>query len=271
MSIPLLQLVAYLDSLFPIRLAEKWDHVGLLVGDSERIVRRVMCCLTVTPRIVEEAVRERVDMVVSHHPFPFHALQRIVEGPDKEPVGGSIDGGMMLNLIEGRVAVYSPHTAHDSGHNGVNAQLAGMFGLGGIRPLVPDTEDPGVGTGRIGKLPQPASLLSLVHFLKERLSLPYCHYVGEPGSRVQTLAVCCGAADDFIATARSNGADVLVLGEARFHACLEAESLGLALLLPGHYPSERFAMDRLADRITADWPTLECFASRCENDPVKGR
>ncbi len=98
MSIPLLQLVAYLDSLFPIRLAEKWDHVGLLVGDSERIVRRVMCCLTVTPRIVEEAVRERVDMVVSHHPFPFHAMQRIVEGPDKEPVGGSIDGGMMLNL-----------------------------------------------------------------------------------------------------------------------------------------------------------------------------
>jgi len=70
-------LLSYLESLFPLELAEDWDNVGFLLGDPRRAVRNVLTCLTITPEVVAEAVEKQVDVIVSHHPFPFHAVKRI--------------------------------------------------------------------------------------------------------------------------------------------------------------------------------------------------
>ena len=69
----------FLECLAPGRLAEDWDNVGLLVGDSTREVQRIMVCLTVTPASADEAVRESVDLIVSHHPLPFKPLKRLTK------------------------------------------------------------------------------------------------------------------------------------------------------------------------------------------------
>jgi putative NIF3 family GTP cyclohydrolase 1 type 2 len=55
----------------------------------------------------------------------------------------------------------------------------------------------------------------------------------------------------------------------RFHDYLAAQAQGLALLLPGHYATERFGVEDLADRIQLLWPELEIWASRRECDPVQ--
>ena len=93
--------------------------------------------------------------------------------------------------------------------------------------------------------------------------------VGEPGQSVRTVAVACGAAGEFLDAARQNGCDAMVIGEARFHTCLEAEAAGMGLLLPGHYASERFAMDCLADVLAEQFPDVEVWASRRERDPLR--
>lgn len=257
------QIVDYLDGLYSPSLAADWDRVGLLLGRPERNVTKVMTALTVTPRTVAEAVREGANFLVSHHPFPFHPVRCAVDT--------TTDGAMLLDLLEHGIALYSPHTAHDGARHGINAQLAAMLGLADVRPLLPHPELPESGTGRIGVLPDPTSLLALVHFVKTKLGIGTCQYVGEPATRIARVAVCCGAADDFILQAREAGADALLLGEARFHALLEAQALGLALVLPGHYASERFAVERMAARIAADWPELPCLASRDEDDPLRTR
>lgn len=61
----------YLDQFAPLQLAEDWDNVGLLVGDRQRVVQRIMTCLTITPASADEAVREGADLIVTHHPLPF--------------------------------------------------------------------------------------------------------------------------------------------------------------------------------------------------------
>ena len=66
-----------LEAWAPQRLAEDWDNVGLLVGDLDRPVARIMTCLTVTPESADEAVRERADLIVTHHPLPFRPLNRL--------------------------------------------------------------------------------------------------------------------------------------------------------------------------------------------------
>jgi putative NIF3 family GTP cyclohydrolase 1 type 2 len=86
---------------------------------------------------------------------------------------------------------------------------------------------------------------------------------------VQSVAVACGAAGELLEPARQAGCECMVLGEARFHTCLEAEAAGIGLLLPGHFASERFAMERLAEVLAAQFPGLEVWASRDERDPLQ--
>ena len=63
-----------LKQIAPLHLAESWDNVGLLLGDPKSPVHQVMMCLTITPEVVEEAVREKTQMIVTHHPLLFKPL-----------------------------------------------------------------------------------------------------------------------------------------------------------------------------------------------------
>jgi dinuclear metal center YbgI/SA1388 family protein len=252
----------YLDEFAPLELAEDWDNVGLLVGDRLQAINRVMNCLTVTPASVGEAIRDKVDLIVTHHPLPFRPLKRLTT--DSTP------GRLLLALIGAGIAVYSPHTAFDSAASGVNRQLADGLGLIDIEPLAPkQTDSEGLGSGRRGILADPVTVSELAQRLKSFLSLGGLHIVGQLERTVQSVAVACGAAGEFLELVISQGCDALVLGETSFHTCLEAEANGVALLLPGHYASERFAVESLAQRIGTQFSELDVWASRDERDPLR--
>jgi dinuclear metal center YbgI/SA1388 family protein len=240
-------------------LAEDWDNVGLLVGHRAENVGKLMTCLTVTPASAAEAIESHADLIVAHHPMPFTPLKRLTTD--------TTTGRVLLDLIAARVAVYSPHTAFDSAFQGVNQRLAAGLGLRGITALVPQAE--GQGTGRWGWLIEPLTLAQLGDKLKQFLAIERLQMVGQPEHPVRTVAVGCGAADELLAAARAIGCDAMVLGEARFHTCLEAEAASIGLLLPGHFASERFAVECLADVLGHQFPDVQVWASRREHDPLQ--
>jgi putative NIF3 family GTP cyclohydrolase 1 type 2 len=82
------------------------------------------------------------------------------------------------------------------------------------------------------------------------------------------VGVACGSAAEFLSDAARLGCDTFVTGEARFHAVLEAQALGINLILTGHYASERPAVEALADRLHRKLPALCCFASEADADPL---
>src|SRR5688572_13285580 len=126
-------LCAFLERFAPARLAEDWDNVGLLVGDRERSVTRVMTCLTITPISAQEAIDEQADVIVTHHPLPFRPLKRLTTD--------SVPGRLLWELIRAGIAIHSPHTAFDSAAAGINQRLAAGLGLTDIQPLVPRVGD----------------------------------------------------------------------------------------------------------------------------------
>lgn len=255
----------FLGEFAPPQLAADWDNVGLLVGDSAGKVRRVMTCLTVTPASAAEAVREKADLIVTHHPLPFRPLKRLTTDTPT--------GRMLLDLIAAKVAVYSPHTSFDSAREGINQRLAAGLKLRDVVPLVPESyEDEtlaDLGSGRCGDLTKAAPLSTFARRLKRFLGIGKLQWVGQEDQTVRRVAVACGSAGDFLSAAHAAGCDCFITGEARFHTCLEAEAEGIGLLLPGHYASERFALEHLADVLREKFPQLEIWPSQDEADPVK--
>jgi dinuclear metal center YbgI/SA1388 family protein len=357
--------VAYLDRLAPPATAADWDNVGLLLGDPEAPVRRVLTCLTVTPESGAEAVESDVQLVVTHHPVLFRPVQRLTTATP--------EGRTLLALARAGVAVYSAHTAFDNCRGGINDLLAQTLGLAEVGPLrraagvrqckvvvfVPDKdlarvsdalftagaghigqydecsfrlagtgtffgteaanptvgqkgrreevsewrvevvcpegavdqvvaamrrahsyEEPAydvyplrpapsaVGEGRVGKLPQPQPLRQLAQAVGKALGGGPLQVVGDPEHEAARVALACGAAGEFLTDAARAGADVFLTGEMRFHDYLRAQAQGVALLLPGHYATERCGALELARLLRQEWPELEVWASRRERDPV---
>src|SRR5262245_25680945 len=251
----------FLDQFAPPALAAEWDNVGLLVGDRAQRVERVLTCLTITPAVAAEAIRERLDLIVSHHPLPFRPLKRLTTD---EPAGR-----LLLDLIRTGVAIHSPHTAFDSAAGGINQQLAAGLGLIEIAPLVPAKDDLAhVGTGRYGSFSQPQSLGQVAARLKQFLNISGLHVVGHPQLPIERVAVGCGSAGEFLADALKHDCQLLVTGETRLHTCYDAAARGVALLLCGHYASERFGVERLAAVLAAQFPQLTIWPSRDERDPL---
>ncbi len=124
------------------------------------------------------------------------------------------------------------------------------------------------GEARMGQLPKMVVLEEVLERVATVCGVQHLQHVGDLAVPVQRVAVACGAAGEFIKDAIRAKADVLVVGEVRFHEALLSRTSGLCLAIPGHYGSERPAVQNLATRLAAAFPTLQCFASQVESDPL---
>lgn len=136
-----------------------------------------------------------------------------------------------------------------------------------VYPLKPPSSP--LGEGRVGRLPRPTPLAEVAKAVKERLATSLVQVAGDLDQTVERVAIACGAGGEFLADAVRAGAQVLLTGEARFHDCLSARAQGVALVLPGHYATERFAIEELAALLGRQWPGLRVWASRREKDPLR--
>jgi dinuclear metal center YbgI/SA1388 family protein len=256
----LVDVIAELEQLAPPRLAADWDNVGLLVGTRRPVIGRLMTCLTLTPHVAREAVAERADLVVSHHPLPFRPVKRIT--------GDTATGSVLLELLTAGIGVWSGHTAWDSAAGGINTLLAEQLGLEHVGPIEPNETSPDTGFGRMGSAPADGTVADLAQALATALGCPGCHLVGRADRAAGRVGIVCGSGGESVAAVAAAGCQTLVTGEIKLHAALEAVAQNLAVIAVGHHASEQFAMEVLADRIAASLPDLHCWASRTEADPL---
>ncbi|MGH7918072.1 MAG: Nif3-like dinuclear metal center hexameric protein, partial [Candidatus Binataceae bacterium] len=125
------------------------------------------------------------------------------------------------------------------------------------------------GEGRLGSLEQSQPLGEWAAVVKAVLQAGPIKTIGDLQYPVQRVAIVCGAGGELLTDAMRARADVLLTGEMRFHDYLRARAHGLALILPGHYASERGGIEDLAERLRGQFPQLHVWASARETDPVQ--
>jgi len=246
-----------LETIAPLAHAEDWDNVGLLAGDPEAPVARVLLCIDCTNAVVDEAVAEKFDAIVAYHPPLFRPISRVTRG------------SIVYELVRRGISLYSPHTALDAAPGGTNDVLADAIGMTSERAPIRETALnplPGRGMGRIGVL-APIALGALVARIKERLGVAHVLLAGPSERTISRAAVCAGAAGELLDAAIRQGAEVVVAGEVRHHDALRAAEAGVSLVCALHSNSERLALEPLRARLAAALPGLALATSRVDRDP----
>ena len=248
----LTRVIDLLERRYPPGTAEDWDAVGLVCGDPQAPVRRILWAVDPVEAVVDEAIDMGADLVITHHPLFLSGVHAVAATTAK--------GRVVHRLISAGIALYCAHTNADVADPGVSDALAATVGLTRTRPVVPPgrTEDPegiATGLGRIGELEQPTTLANFAARVADALP-PTRHGVrvaGDLGRRVHRVAVCGGSGDSLLAIATDMGADVLVTADLKHHRTLEhLEEGGCAIIDVAHWASE--------------WPWLEQAAQLLDSD-----
>jgi dinuclear metal center YbgI/SA1388 family protein len=209
-TVTLGEVVAALEARYDPALAEEWDAVGLVCGDPDEPVQRVLFAVDPVAAVVDEVVETGAQLLVTHHPLlltPVHGV------PASDP-----KGRLVHRLVRAGAALFVAHTNADRApDSGVNDALAAALGLTDTTPLQPAETDPRAGLGRIGRLPQPLTLQEFADLVAAALpdTVGGVRAAGDPAHRIATVAVCGGSGGSLLPAAAAAGADVLLTSDLR--------------------------------------------------------
>lgn len=247
----------YMETLAPSSLAESWDNVGLLCGRKEKPVGKILVALDPFRNVIEEAIREGADLIVTHHPLIFESPLMAVN-EDTET------GRCLLTLVEQGIAAINAHTNLDLASGGVNDALAETLGLQDIQliqPLGTDGQGRPYGLLRMGTVPE-QELPTFLSNVKQRLHCEGLRYV-DGGKLVSKVAVGGGSCGSELQEAVEAGCDTFVTADVKYNHFRTAYEQGLNLIDAGHFHTENPVVAVLARKLQARFP--EVTVKICEN------
>lgn len=231
------ELYQELDRAIPASLSCEWDNDGLMCCPvPSRQAKKVLVALDITERIVDRAISEGFDVILSHHPLIFRPVRSLTTEnavPRK-----------LIRLIENGVTAMSFHTRFDALAGGVNDALAEALGVKNTRPFGNEDEE----MGRIGEV-DPCTLSAFAEKVKKALGAPAVLFSGE--MPVRRVALLGGSGEDFVDAAKKAGADTYVSGDLAYHQMSEARECGINLIAAGHYYTENPSLPYLAALVKA--------------------
>jgi dinuclear metal center YbgI/SA1388 family protein len=116
-------IVSQIEKIAPPKLAQSWDNTGLLVGDGNLSVKKVLLTIDITKEVVKEAKQAGCDFILSYHPVIWDGLKSVT------------CGSVVYELIRCGISVYSMHTALDAVSGGINDELAEIVGIKNPEPI----------------------------------------------------------------------------------------------------------------------------------------
>lgn len=209
----------------PGELSEPWDNDGLMcASDEAREVRRALVTLDVTEEVVDYAIANKFDLILSHHPLIFRPLTSLTEA--------SHVARKAMRLVKEDIAVISLHTRADKVEGGVNDTLADVLGIKNATPF-------GEGNlGRIGSLDEETDMESFAYMIRQTLGCEGI-FVADAYLPIERVAVVGGDGKGYVKAAIEAGADTFVSGAIGYNVMEEAGEMGINLIEAGHFFTEQ--------------------------------
>lgn len=231
------QIYDFINERAPFETQVAYDNSGLLVGDPAREVTGVHFALDVTHSVIDEAVANGANLIVTHHPLMFSPVKRLVET--------NHEARLLCRLIREGISLISAHTNLDQAPGGINDVLAETIGL---------TNVVGEGFLRVGDLPEPTTAAGFAAHIMIHLH-DAVRLMGDENAMLTRVGLCSGSGSDEWPQAAAMGAQAFLTGEVKHHHALEAADSGVVMLEAGHHATEEPGIFALADALQ-NWPGI---------------
>jgi len=243
----------------PLSLQEEWDNSGIQIFAGKDDIKTVMTAMEITTKVIDEAIGEGADIIITHHPLFFSPVKRVD--------CNDVTGNLAIRLIRAGISVYSVHTPFDKCDGGNNDYLAGMLHLLNIRRMETDSS----GYCREGTIDGDCNISEYAQQICKWLSLDRneIRICGDSEAAVHKVGLCTGAGSEFIYAAKEAGCDLFVTGDVKYHTAQTAKEMKLNLLDIGHYGSEKIFAANMASYLREN-TDLEIITSKENINPFDG-
>ena len=254
-------IAATIEAFAPLSLQESYDNSGLIVGRPDDEVHAALLAVDVTEEVIEEAVREGCDIIITHHPIIFHPLKRFNSS-------NYVERCVELAIRKG-IALYACHTNLDSAAEGMSWQLGQMIGLERMEVLQPRKDNPTTGFGVVGTLPRAEGVTALMSRVKSIFDVGAVRYSDLPTEdmMVRRVAICTGAGASLIDDALRAEADMYITADLKYNDFMRGDGR-MVLADIGHFESEFCAIRILFDIISKNLCTFAVRKSVCSRNPI---
>ena len=250
------EIIDALERFAPLPLQDDYDNSGLQVGTTETEVSGVLLCLDVTRQVVDEAIRNGCNMIISHHPLLFRPLKKLTDDNI---------GSIVMDAVRAGITIYASHTNLDNASKGVNMRIAQVLGLSNVKPL--DEQPDGNGAGIIGTFKEPMTQDQLLTLIKQKFGVACIRHNGDLGRKISRMAVCGGSGAFLTDKAVEQGADAFMTGEIGYHRFFGYDGT-IKLIETGHFESEQFTVDLIADILAESFPALKVVKTAIKTNPI---
>ena len=247
-----------MELLAPTYLKEDFDNVGLMVGDKNKEVKKVLLALDCTLKVIEEAKKENVELIITHHPLIFKRPSSITTD--------TLQGKKIIELIKNDISLYSSHTNLDSVENGLNDTIVSILGFDNSKILEKNKRDDKAGLGRIVSLKESIQLEDLISKIKKSLNINNLRVV-KGKDKVNKIAIINGIGQDFIGKAVALGADCIITGDTTYHFASDYKEMEISILDVGHFASEQITFFNVMENLKEKFKDVEFITSTVEEDP----
>lgn len=247
-----------MELLAPTYLKEDFDNVGLMVGDKNKEVKKVLLALDCTLKVIEEAKKENVELIITHHPLIFKRPSSITND--------TLQGKKIIELIKNDISLYSSHTNLDSVENGLNDTIVSILGFDNSKILEKNKRDDKAGLGRIVSLKESIQLEDLISKIKKSLNINNLRVV-KGKDKVNKIAIINGSGQDFIGKAVALGADCIITGDTTYHFASDYKEMEISILDVGHFASEQITFFNVMENLKEKFKDVEFITSTVEEDP----
>ena len=243
------EIMQVIEASYPRDAALDFDNVGLLAGRAEKEVKKVYIALDAMDIVIDHAVEEGADLLITHHPLIFSPLKKVT---DEDFISRRI-----VKLIQNDISYYAMHTNYDV--LGMAELSEKVLGIRDTEVLDVTMEKDGKpeGIGRVGMLEKPMSLEECCVYVKHKLNLGSLKVFGDMRAEVSRLAVSPGSGKTAVAAALVKRAYVLVTGDIGHHDGLDAVEQGLSVIDAGHYGTEYIFIDDMKRFLEDKLPVLD--------------
>ena len=246
------KIIDNLNTLYPESLKANYDNVGLMVGRLDKDIKKVLLALDLTRDVMDEAINNKVDLIITHHPLLFHPLYFI--DTNKDP------GSIIRDLIKYDISNYALHTNFDSVK--MNDYLSSLIGIEN-KNILSIKENCGV----YGEIKE-TKLDEYIKLVKKSFNIDTCEYYGKNNINIKRVGIVGGSGSSFFIDALNNNCDLFITGDVSYSRGIEAKRMGLNVLDVGHHIESLYVNVLKGDLLNMD-KSLEIIISQVDVIPYK--